>query len=171
LPLTYRKIAKAALQDAENRLGRPAYVVEVAMSWNRVSSKPYAAPIIVGFMLFDLYQNDEILASNNVEIFTLDPAMQGKDFERYSDRKERKFSQYTLLPNLRLVANESTPVINFEHIKGLLLSKGTDRLDEYLKLVNNECKFLDKKCDMIGNRVCLASFPRTGNSFLRKILE
>jgi hypothetical protein len=32
-------------------------------------------------------------------------------------------------------------------------------------------KFLDKKNDMIGNRVAFASYPRTGNSFLRKILE
>jgi hypothetical protein len=40
-----------------------------------------------------------------------------------------------------------------------------------MKLLNNECKFLDKKLDMVGDRVALASYPRTGNSFLRKILE
>ena len=44
-------------------------------------------------------------------------------------------------------------------------------MDEYLKLVNKECKFLDRKLDLIGDRVALSSFPRTGNSFLRKILE
>jgi len=40
-----------------------------------------------------------------------------------------------------------------------------------MRLLNNECKFLDKKLDMVGDRVALASYPRTGNSFLRKILE
>jgi len=31
--------------------------------------------------------------------------------------------------------------------------------------------FLDSKQSMIGNRVMLASYPRSGNSFLRKIIE
>ncbi len=50
------------------------------------------------------------------------------------------------------------------------MSKDFTRLDEYRALVKSE-KFLDKKKDITGNRVAFASFPRTGNSFLRKILE
>ena len=38
-------------------------------------------------------------------------------------------------------------------------------------MISGENKFLDSKIDMTGNRVCFASFPRTGNTFLRKILE
>lgn len=44
-------------------------------------------------------------------------------------------------------------------------------MDAYLKLISKDVKFLDKKSDMKGNRVSLATYPRTGNSFLRKILE
>lgn len=97
---------------------------------------------------------------------------QGKDFETYSDRKERKFSNLALTgDHLRLVASANTPTLSFDQVKELLLSKGDERMDEYLKLMNNEYKFLDRKSDLIGNRVALATFPRTGNSFLRKILE
>lgn len=41
----------------------------------------------------------------------------------------------------------------------------------YEQMVTKQSKFLDSKVDMTGNRVVLASFPRSGNSFLRKIIE
>jgi hypothetical protein len=42
---------------------------------------------------------------------------------------------------------------------------------EYESLISGKTKFLDSKVNMAGNRVAFASYPRTGNSFLRKILE
>ena len=42
---------------------------------------------------------------------------------------------------------------------------------EYESLISGKTKFLDSKVSMLGNRVAFASYPRTGNSFLRKILE
>ena len=72
---------------------------------------------------------------------------------------------------MKLVANESTPTINFDYLKTLLLSKDFSRSEEYKKLLSGEYKFLDKKNSMIGNSVAFATYPRTGNSFLRKIIE
>lgn len=125
----------------------------------------------------DLYQNDEVLANNNLEQWSLNPALQrsssnpDSEFELFSDRYVRRFSKYTLLDHKFLVANKNTPTINFDHLKNLLLSKDMSRMTEYLTLINGDCKFLDKKNNMIGNRVALASFPRTGNSFLRRVVE
>lgn len=42
---------------------------------------------------------------------------------------------------------------------------------EYESLISGKTNFLDSEISMIGNRVAFASYPRTGNSFLRKILE
>lgn len=42
---------------------------------------------------------------------------------------------------------------------------------EYELLISGKTKFLDSKVRMEGSRVAFASYPRTGNSFLRKILE
>jgi hypothetical protein len=72
---------------------------------------------------------------------------------------------------LHLKPNETTPTINFDFFKELLLSIDFSRQQEYDALISGECKFLDKKSEMKGDRVAFASFPRTGNSFLRKILE
>jgi hypothetical protein len=38
-------------------------------------------------------------------------------------------------------------------------------------MIYGEPKFLDGKVSMIGDRVAFASFPRSGNSFLRKMIE
>lgn len=44
-------------------------------------------------------------------------------------------------------------------------------MNEYLALLNGGCKFLDKKVDMTQHKVAFATYPRTGNSLLRKIIE
>ena len=46
---------------------------------------------------------------------------------------------------MQLIANDSTPTINFDYLKALLLSKDLSRSEEYKKLLSGECKFLDKK--------------------------
>jgi hypothetical protein len=45
------------------------------------------------------------------------------------------------------------------------------KIEEYEKLIDGGTRFLDSTVDMVGNRVAFASYPRSGNSFLRKILE
>jgi len=44
-------------------------------------------------------------------------------------------------------------------------------MPKYEAMIAGSTKFLDSKVDMSGNRIAFASYPRTGNSFLRKILE
>ena len=62
-------------------------------------------------------------------------------------------------------------MINFVYLKEVLLSKDLTRVSELRALTKGGCKFLDEKTSMVGNRIAFASFPRSGNSFLRKILE
>ena len=44
-------------------------------------------------------------------------------------------------------------------------------MQEYNDLLSGDFKFLDKKISMAGNKITLASWPRSGNSFTRKIIE
>ena len=46
-----------------------------------------------------------------------------------------------------------------------------ERILKYEAMVSGEYKFLDSTVSMIGNRVAFASFPRSGNSFLRRMIE
>lgn len=53
----------------------------------------------------------------------------------------------------------------------LLAPASEENCKAYEKMVSGEPKFLDAQVSMIGNRVAFASFPRSGNSFLRKMIE
>lgn len=64
-----------------------------------------------------------------------------------------------------------TRVTNFNQMRELFLSKDLSRLEELKWIDEGAYNFLDGKVNMEGNRVALASFPRSGNSFLRRFLE
>ena len=38
-------------------------------------------------------------------------------------------------------------------------------------MFDGDCKFLDGKDSLDGNKIYFTSFPRSGNSFLRRLLE
>ncbi len=78
---------------------------------------------------------------------------------------------YSLDKDLRICTTPESPVINFHQLKSLLLSKDHEKFNELVVLISYSCKFLDEQTPMDGNRVAFTSYPRSGNSFLRKILE
>jgi hypothetical protein len=65
------------------------------------------------------------------------------EFELYSDRYVRKFSNYKINDGMMMTARENTPTINFLKLKSLLLSKDISRMTEYEALIAGENKFLD----------------------------
>lgn len=74
---------------------------------------------------------------------------------------------------MRIRPGPETPTLNFTYMKELLLSKDLNRLNE-LKWIDENggtFRFLDETVSMEGTRVAFASFPRSGNSFLRRLIE
>ena len=60
------------------------------------------------------------------------------------------------------------PTHNFDWLKSLLLSTHLQMDKDYRY---NEYRFLDGQVDMRGNMVAFQSYPRCGNTFLRRFLE
>ena len=83
----------------------------------------------------------------------------------------RKFPGYQLDDKCRIKPKKDTPVVSFKWLKELLLSKDLDRADELNWANNGEYRFLDEKEDLTGNMVAFQSFPRCGNTFLRRLIE
>ena len=63
-----------------------------------------------------------------------------------------------------------TPTVNLKQLKEILLSKDLSRDRELDWIANGEIRFLDGE-DIDGEKVCFQSFPRSGNTMLRKFLE
>lgn len=66
----------------------------------------------------------------------------------------------------------NTPTVDFNYLKELLLSKDLTRSSE-LDWVAKDFRFLNGKnvLNESGDHVALMTFPRSGNSFLRRYLE
>jgi hypothetical protein len=141
------------------------------MEMGKVTYVP-ASKRIVWHACLDLYRNDELLADSRIDYFSLNPKLQGASFELFSDRFVRMWPTYRYDEKLIIRPTAATPTINFNTLKRLLLSPcNEDNLSEYSKIVSDVPKFLDRQVDMEGNRIAFASFPRSGNSFLRKMIE
>lgn len=64
-----------SIKYAERMYGRPVYCREIHAEIPQVSLMPSLRPVFVWYILFDLYQNDEILADKYLDKFSLNPKL------------------------------------------------------------------------------------------------
>lgn len=178
VPWGYRQRVRTALAHAEAMFGRPVYVHEIYYEIPQVTWYPSLSPYITWQACLDLYQNDEILADRLCDQFSVNKSLQRSydnpksEYELFSDRFMRRWPSYQLDENLIVRPTIETPRINFNTLKKLLMSPvNEENLLEYEAMVAGEPKFLDGTCSMFGSRVAFASYPRSGNSFLRRMIE
>ncbi len=74
---------------------------------------------------------------------------------------------------MRVRPGPAPPIVNFNQMKELWLSKDLSRVKELEWIEENggTFRFLDTKVPMEGNKVSFVSYPRSGNSFLRRFIE
>lgn len=71
---------------------------------------------------------------------------------------------------MRIRASKGTPVVNLDDLVAMLKSKDEGLYIKNKWIFENEFKFLDGK-PIKSNKIAFASFPRAGNTFLRKCCE
>jgi hypothetical protein len=163
-----------SVRQAELRLGRPVNRNEVYIQ-SGMSYYLRLPVILVWIIIQDLWRDDQILANKEVTVYSVNPEMQNTlenptGFELYSDCFARLYPTYTLDARLRIVPGPETPTVNFNTLKEILLSTDLERNSE-LAWIEKGLRFLDGSVDMTGNRVCFASYPRTGNTMTRNYVE
>ena len=124
-------------------------------------------------VLFDLYRSDQVLCDHEMNRYSFEPRNQSTtqritEFDLCSDRMREKFPTYEFDKRCKVIPGSGTKLLNFAKLKDLLLSKDLERDSGFDK--NGDFHFLDK-ADMTGNMVAFQSFPRCGNSFLRRFVE
>ena len=107
--------------------------------------------------------------------FTLKPELQSTaenltEFELYSDRIHRMWPGYVLDNRCRVRPGPDTTTVNLVSLQALLLSTDLGRNAELDWVSGKNLRFLDQ-AETMGQQVCFQSFPRTGNSFLRRVIE
>ena len=128
---------------------------------------------MVYFCLLRLYAADKILSDRSLQRFSVDPKNQYKDdsptdFELFSDRVGRKYANYIYdCSKVQYILTENSPTISYGSLREILLSKDLS-LGEQLPATDADFfLFLDGKTELSGEKACLVSYPRSGNSFIR----
>ena len=78
---------------------------------------------------------------------------------------------YLVGHRLEIKAGPDTPTLNFDHLKELYLSKDLSRNSEFDWMAKESNRFLDGTVDMKEHSVTFSSYPRAGNTFLRRYME
>ena len=99
-----------------------------------------------------------------------DGSEQKKTFERFSERFRRIYPGYLLDHRMRVVAGPETPVLNLRSITDLLKSSDEELWERSRWMFDGEFRFLDGQPNP-SNKVAFMSFPRSGNTYLRRYME
>ena len=83
---------------------------------------------------------------------------------------KRMFPTYKLDSRCRIRPGPDTPTVNLAQLKELLLSKDLSRNSELDWVSSKNLRFLDGT-DINGQYIAFESIARSGNSFLRRIIE
>jgi len=95
----------------------------------------------------------------------------GKEtMELFSERFNRLYPGYMLDKNMRIRAKPGTPVLNINELLRLLRSSDEKLWKESEWMFKGGFRFLDGSPNK-SNKIAFASFPRSGNTFLRKYSE
>ena len=93
-----------------------------------------------------------------------------KGFEKFSERFRRLYPGYELEPYHHIRAKDDTPAVNLKQLEKLFKSKDEELWNRNKWLFEREGVFLDGE-SIKSNKIAFVSFPRSGNTFLRKYFQ
>ena len=99
-----------------------------------------------------------------------DGSEEKKTFERFSERFRRIYPGYLLDRHMHVVAGPETPVLNLRSLCDLLRSNDEELYERSRWMFDGDFRFLDGQPNP-SNKVAFMSFPRSGNTFLRRYME
>ena len=165
-----------AITLGEAELGKPLYYVEIVASFTKNIEEAASKVSLIQFSLVELFRDDKVLATKDMHKFSVNPAMQNTesnktDYMLFSDRVALIYPGYQLDHRLCIRAGPTSATLNFDKLRELFLSKDLSRCAEFDWMKEESNRFLDGTVDMLPHSVAFSSYPRAGNSFLRRYFE
>jgi hypothetical protein len=156
-----------AVNDAEDRLGRIPTTMEIYHMFRSQNNRLTANnPYEIGAILMSMYREDLILSDDVAYQFT---TRQHEGFNTFSVNFNKKYKGYGICKTGNVVPI-TAKTISFKKQIEMLKSTDPSQLELARWTFDGDFRFLDG--ESIGdNKVGFTSFPRSGNSFMRRILE
>ena len=162
-----------SIGEAERLKGSPPTTPEQAVVFFKHITKEHSFAILNCFVQ-NLYREDHYYADKGFLLWSLngpDGTEERKTFEKFSERFLRLYPSYMLDKNMRIVAKPDTAVVNLKQLIYLLKSKSENLWERCRWMFDpDHFRFLDGE-ENPSQRVALCSFPRSGNTFLRRYIE
>ena len=99
-----------------------------------------------------------------------DGSEERKNLETYSERFRRLYAGYELDNTMHIRAQAETPTVNLDHLLNMLRSKDESLYEREKWIFEQNGVFLDG-AQIKSNKIGFCSFPRSGNTFLRKYFQ
>ena len=166
LPWFYVDRFLSAIDYAEDVLGRPPNTLEIYAAMNMKFKTPVRNPYDTAAILMSIYREDMIYTDTVCFQFT---TKEREGFDNFSGHFKMKFPGYKV-DSEGCVTPDAAKTINYQKLVEMLKSKDESLLEQCRWQFDKEFRFLDGG-PLDNNRVCFTSFPRSGNSFLRRTIE
>jgi hypothetical protein len=159
----------AAVKSAEGKLKRPVSCIEIFVELKHLYEHSplhtVTSPYETAAILFSLLREDRIFADNDCHLFTTE---RKEGFKSYSEIFKAMYPGYKLDTKQRVVS-DSAETISFQTLWTILKSKDQKLMDEAAKMFEGDSRFLNG--DKFNQKIALTTFPRSGNSHLRQLIE
>ena len=161
----------AAIDEAEKRAGEPprlADICAVLESWNSIFT-PLKSGMPMHGVIMCLMREDLIYIDNEKYYrFSTKPH---KDYSTFSEAFRRNCPNFDLDQKQTCIAKASSRTVNINKLIEILKSKDEKLLTENAWMFDGEFRFLDGAKIPDGFKIAFDTWPRTGNTFLRRYLE
>jgi len=161
-----------AIAEAEKLKGSapntPETVVVFHENYGRMINNGYLNAFIQ-----NLYREDLFYANKAFLCWSMkgpDGSEERKTFEKFSERFRKIYPGYQLDKYMHIVAKPETPVINLRQLMDLLKSSDAGLWERAKWMFDKNFRFLDGQPNK-SQKVAFCSFPRSGNTFLRRYME
>ena len=151
---------------AEDVLGRPPTLVEIFVTLNDTYGKTVNNIFEVGAILFSLLREDLIYADLLSYRYTVNKQ---EGYFSYSEIFQKKFPFGYVCDKQGRVVPSIARRVNLNNLRNVLTSQDEAVFMENSWIWDGEFRFLDSQ--PIERRIGFTSYPRSGNSFLRRYVE
>jgi hypothetical protein len=157
------------IRSAEEKLGgKPPNCMEIFVEMKiRFTELPINNVFEGAAVLASLMREDWIYTNSTGSHVSL---TRHPGFFTFSEQVRKHFGiNYEFVQNGSLVTSKHGRTLNLDEVVGMLKSKDNSLLEKNKWIFDNEFRFLDGK--PLKTKIAFCTFPRSGNSLMRRLLE
>lgn len=158
---------------AEAKLGRPVTGIEIFTVFAELKMNDFTMPFndvyTVGAVVMSMFREHKLYTEPLAYYFTTKPKEGYFSFQELFDKKYEL--AYSLGHNQEVVPCGATKSLNFDEVWDTLRSKDAGRLENNRWMFDGTFRFLDGEVPLTSQKVAYCTYPRSGNSYLRRVLE